>query len=262
MNKMAMYIYFYFIHVQYNKLTINYWKQGCQFYPIPIKWYNWTLGSLKTEKHLLETHFWNSWRVASSGLREKVLCNLICPKCSRCASDALCTCGSWSTYWFFILSSGLLNRTPSHMHGRLYFPMFLLRVGFCTPKKVDSLMILPKILPIPAHNADIVHCGDMVCGWLMAMYWWRCLQMLPEAFTKGFSWPPLSTLYHIPVYCTYTNILFHSLLHFVLTHQCYEDVLGCSIALEISLYTILAADTFNALMQSLCLRYDSASLFY
>ena len=42
---------------------------------------------------------------------------------------------AWDTCYpclFFILSFGMVNRTLSHIFGRLYLPMFLLRVGLLT----------------------------------------------------------------------------------------------------------------------------------
>ena len=45
----------------------------------------------------------------------------------------------------------MLNRVLSHICGRLYFPIFLLRVGFFTLMKMDSDGS-GKIVPLPVHN--------------------------------------------------------------------------------------------------------------
>ena len=45
---------------------------------------------------------------------------------------------------FSTVSSGVLNRTLSHMCSRLHFPMFLVRVGLLTLMKMDSLMVLAR----------------------------------------------------------------------------------------------------------------------
>ena len=50
-----------------------------------------------------------------------------------------------------ILSSGMVNRTLSRMCGRLYFPIFLFRVGLFTLMYISSLMVLAMLctsLPI------------------------------------------------------------------------------------------------------------------
>ena len=50
-----------------------------------------------------------------------------------------------STYSFFIFSSGIVNKILSQICGRLYFPIFLLRVGLFTLIYIDSLMVLAKL---------------------------------------------------------------------------------------------------------------------
>ena len=47
---------------------------------------------------------------------------------------------------YFIFSSGRLNRMLSQMCGRLYFPIFLLRVGLFTLMHIASLMVLATVL--------------------------------------------------------------------------------------------------------------------
>ena len=91
-----------------------------------------------------------------------------------------CHCGRWNSYWvdicfitcyllilfiYFVLSSGLLNRTSSHMWGILYLPMILFRDGLLT--HIDSFMnlmrfrsSLPTILKLPS-----VMLWPMMLGW-------------------------------------------------------------------------------------------------
>ena len=64
---------------------------------------------------------------------------------------------------YLILSSEVLNRTPSYyMCGRLYLPIFLLRVGLFTLIKMDSLVFLTKVcpsLPKMLKLSNVVWCG-------------------------------------------------------------------------------------------------------
>ena len=48
-------------------------------------------------------------------------------------------------YYFFIFSSGIVNSILSHICGRLYFPMFLFRVGLLTLINTASCMVLAKL---------------------------------------------------------------------------------------------------------------------
>ena len=47
---------------------------------------------------------------------------------------------------FFIFNSRMVSKILSQMCGRLYFPIFLLRVGLFTLMYIDSLMVLAKLL--------------------------------------------------------------------------------------------------------------------
>ena len=52
---------------------------------------------------------------------------------------------------YFFFNSGMENRILSQICGRLYFPIFLLRVGLFTLMYIDSLMVLARLffsLPI------------------------------------------------------------------------------------------------------------------
>ena len=69
---------------------------------------------------------------------------------------------------FFSLSSGIVNKILSHMCGRLYFPMFLFRVGLLTLMNMASWMVLailfsslPRILKL---SIDVI--------WPLMFWWW------------------------------------------------------------------------------------------
>ena len=69
---------------------------------------------------------------------------------------------------FFSLSSGIVNKILSHMCGRLYFPMFLFRVGLLTLINMASWMVLailfsslPRILKL---SIDVM--------WPLMFWWW------------------------------------------------------------------------------------------
>ena len=54
-------------------------------------------------------------------------------------------------YYLFTFSSGIINKILSQIYRRLYFPIFLLRVGLFTLMYIASLMVLAKLfssLPI------------------------------------------------------------------------------------------------------------------
>ena len=48
-------------------------------------------------------------------------------------------------YSYFFFNSGMENRILSQMCGRLYFPIFLFRVGLFTLMYIDSLMVLARL---------------------------------------------------------------------------------------------------------------------
>ena len=69
---------------------------------------------------------------------------------------------------FFSLSSGIVNKILCHMCGRLYFPMFLFRVGLLTLMNMASWMVLailfsslPRILKL---SIDVM--------WPLMFWWW------------------------------------------------------------------------------------------
>ena len=48
-------------------------------------------------------------------------------------------------YSYFFFNSGMENRILSQICGRLYFPIFLFRVGLLTLMYIDSLMVLARL---------------------------------------------------------------------------------------------------------------------
>ena len=86
---------------------------------------------------------------------------------------------------FFSFSSGIVNSILSHICGRLYFPMFLFRVGLLTLMSMASLMVLailfsslPRILKL---SIDVI----WPTGSLVMENWRRCLHMLLESLSQG-----------------------------------------------------------------------------
>ena len=70
---------------------------------------------------------------------------------------------------FFSFSSGIVNNILTHMCGRLYFPMFLFRVGLLTLINMASWMVLatlfsslPRILKL---SIDVL--------WPLMFWWWN-----------------------------------------------------------------------------------------
>ena len=89
---------------------------------------------------------------------------------------------------FFSFSSGIVNKILSHMCGRLYFPMFLFRVGLSTLMNMASWMVLailfsslPRILKL---SIDVI--------WPLMFWWWyigegvfKCsLNLSPKIFSQ------------------------------------------------------------------------------
>ena len=58
--------------------------------------------------------------------------------------------------YFLNLISGMLNRTSSHMCGRWYFPIFLLRDGLLTLRYKAPLMVLMRSWSSPTLTSDLV----------------------------------------------------------------------------------------------------------
>ena len=97
----------------------------------------------------------------------------------------------WPLGWiYFNLSSEMFNRTSSHMWGRWYLPMFLLRDGLFTLMYIASLIALMRFLILPPHNTEIFNGGTMTCDVVMVIYWGGGLQVFPEPLSKCSWWLP------------------------------------------------------------------------
>ena len=85
--------------------------------------------------------------------------------------------------FYFNFHSEVLNRTSSHMWGRWYLPMFLLRDGLLTLLYKASLMVVMKFcssLPtILKFSRDFVTSGVIV-----VKYWGGGLEMFFEPLSK------------------------------------------------------------------------------
>ena len=72
---------------------------------------------------------------------------------------------------YFNLSSEMLCRTSSHMCGRWYLPIFLLRDGLFTLIYRASFMVLRRVLTFSSHYFKVVYSdimtryAGMVMGW-------------------------------------------------------------------------------------------------
>ena len=78
-----------------------------------------------------------------------------------CDGLMLLPSGRWNSHWvnYFNLSSLLLLRTSSHIWGRWYLPMFLLRDGPLTLMHMDSLISLERFcssLPTTLKLSSVV----------------------------------------------------------------------------------------------------------
>ena len=69
----------------------------------------------------------------------------------------------------FIWSSGVFIRTASHMSGKLYLEVFLLRGSLLTLIYLDSFIVLVK----HCSSLSITLQFSMVIGW--AVEWWPCI---------------------------------------------------------------------------------------
>ena len=93
------------------------------------------------------------------------------------AIPTACTC-------LFKVRLGVLNKTLSHMLGKLNLPIFLFNVGLLTLINIDSLMFLAKPCP-PPYYLEVILMGGMACVVALMMYRGGILKMLFESFSKG-----------------------------------------------------------------------------
>ena len=124
--------------------------------------------------------------------------HILCGRCYCHVADGIATAG-WEYLWqmlmpladgmatgsvYFNFSSEVLNRTSSHMCGRWYLPMFLLRDGLLTLMYIASLIVLmrfcfslPTILKFSIDTCDQWCCNGQILGrgpWDVP---WTSLQM-------------------------------------------------------------------------------------
>ena len=94
--------------------------------------------------------------------------------------------GRWNSHrvCYFNFSSWVLSRTSSHMCGRWYLPMFLLRYGLLALMYNASFIHLLRFLVFPPHYVKIFY-GDMVTSSVkMVIYRRRCLEVFFEPLSK------------------------------------------------------------------------------
>ena len=85
---------------------------------------------------------------------------------------------------YFSLSSGVMSRTSSHMCGKWYLPMFLLRDGLLTLMNNASFIHLFRFLVFPPYYVEIFY-GDIVTsGVKMVIYRGGCLEVFFEPLSK------------------------------------------------------------------------------
>ena len=58
--------------------------------------------------------------------------------------------------YLFSLRPGVLIKTLSHIWGRLNLPILLLRVGLLTLIKMDSMIYLDQMVPLPPYYFEVV----------------------------------------------------------------------------------------------------------
>ena len=96
-----------------------------------------------------------------------------------CAWDSCWSC------WLLILSSWMVSRTLSHICGRLYLPMFLLRIGLLTFYVNRFLDWNCKVVPFPTYYTKVLQSCVMACVGLVFLCGWRCHEMFLIPFTKS-----------------------------------------------------------------------------
>ena len=88
-----------------------------------------------------------------------------------------CLCGRWNSHWvncFIVFYFKMLNRTSSHMWGRLYLSVFLFRDGLLTLIYIYIYCFFYKcheVLVLPPPYTENFQCSSMTCGVKMVIYW-------------------------------------------------------------------------------------------
>ena len=119
---------------------------------------------------------------------------------------------------YFVFSSEMENRTLYQMHGSLYLPTFLFRVGLLTLIFIASFMalaILCPSLPIILKLSTVILWPECV---LVFKNCWRCFQMsfiflfkcsgkLPYILIITFSLAILKPVYDVTLFCYFIFVV-------------------------------------------------------
>ena len=97
------------------------------------------------------------------------MCSFILMDVLDAISDVCAHCCCESSCWFLILSSLVLNRTPSHIC-EFILTGVPVKGGIVHPYKDGFLGCSGKILPIPAYSIKVVQCSDVACCKLVEIY--------------------------------------------------------------------------------------------
>ena len=131
------------------------------------------------------------------------------------ASDVLCPCTCWRDHWFLTWGSGVLLRPPSQMWGKLYIPMFLIRVWLFTHMNVGLLNCSIETLPLPVYLKL-----SSVVEWPV-MEWWpftgdhalKCsLNLSPKVLATSPMYLSLHFELLAPIQINNSIFLFHGIL--------------------------------------------------
>ena len=139
------------------------------------------------------------------------------------------------------------------MWGKLKIPLFLFNVGLLTLINTDSLIFLAK--PLPPYYLKVIVTGRMAYVVVMMMYLGGMLQVLFESFSKG----PGGFPYVFIITGKVTT------LELLLTMGSFfwggdQHILDDATTFEVSLHAIPLTDLFNALAETLCIRYNNMVL--
>ena len=85
----------------------------------------------------------------------------------RGASDFLYNYMGWCSHRCLILTSRVLTRTPAHIWGRLYLPLFLFRVGLLILLYMDALFVVVKPCPSLPSMLRL----SVVVRWPVVVWW-------------------------------------------------------------------------------------------
>ena len=162
---------------------------------------------------------------------------------------------------FFIFSSGIVNKFLCQICGRLYFPIFLLRVGLFTLIYTDSLMVLAKLI----SSLPIILKFSIDVSWPLLLW---CINIGDGAFRCSLNLSPkvsswLSYVFFIAVNLPTTVAVNGTVLvgHYVLILWWHQDVLQCLTSLEVYSYSMFPTNVLNTLTYALCVWYYHVALF-